>query len=85
MENVYESVQEAAEFLRRQTGAEPSAGIILGTGLGGVGEHVAITHEVPYESIPHFPTSTVESHKGRLVFGRLSGRDVVVMQGRIHY
>lgn len=85
MENVYESVQEAVAFLQEQLVSKPLAAIVLGTGLGGVGDHVVITHEVPYESIPHFPLSTVESHKGRLIFGKLSGHDVVVMQGRFHH
>ncbi|MDQ7783973.1 MAG: purine-nucleoside phosphorylase [Desulfomonilaceae bacterium] len=84
MEHVYESVQEAAAFLQGKVGAKPWAAIVLGTGLGGVGERIAVTHEVPYEAIPHFPAATVESHRGRLIFGTLSGRRVVAMQGRIH-
>lgn len=60
-------------------------GIILGTGLGQLIQNITIEHEIPYEEIPFFPVSTVESHKGRLVIGRLSGKKVLAMQGRFHY
>ncbi|UJP66569.1 purine-nucleoside phosphorylase [Mongoliitalea daihaiensis] len=60
-------------------------GIILGTGLGQLIQNIEVEHEIPYEEIPFFPVSTVESHKGRLVIGRLSGKKVMAMQGRFHY
>jgi len=83
--NLYTLVQEATDHLRQRTGVIPRAGIILGTGLGGLVERMAVANRIPYSSIPHFPASTVESHEGNLVFGNLGGCEVVVMQGRLHY
>ncbi len=70
-----------------QAGGErsPEVGIVLGTGLGALVEDIDVEDSIDYESIPHFPVSTVESHSGRLIFGRLEGRAVVAMQGRFHY
>lgn len=78
-------IDEAVGFLRSRTRLVPAAGIILGTGLGSLGESLAVETVVPYEEIPHFPVSGVESHAGELVFGKLSGRPVAVMRGRVHY
>lgn len=60
-------------------------GIILGTGLGGLVRDVNIRHKLDYKIIPHFPVSTVESHHGNLIFGEISGKNAVIMQGRFHY
>ena len=76
---------EAVEYIIRKTGAQPEAGIVLGSGLSSFTSEVEIEHEIAYEDIPHFPVSTVEGHKGKLIFGRLSGKQVVVMAGRFHY
>jgi len=64
---------------------KPLIGIILGTGLGGLVRDVNIKYKLDYKLIPHFPVSTVESHHGNLIFGRLSSHDAVIMQGRFHY
>ncbi|MBI5250496.1 MAG: purine-nucleoside phosphorylase [Desulfomonile tiedjei] len=85
MRGLYQSIQEAVEFLRRRIDFQPEAAIILGTGLGGVAERMEIVDRIPFHVIPHFLESTVEGHKGDLVFGRLANRPVVVMQGRFHY
>jgi purine-nucleoside phosphorylase len=85
MDNIHNCVQEAVAFLQQKVDAKPYAAMILGTGLGGVADHIEASHEVLYEDIPHFPLSTVESHKGRLIFGSLAGKNVVAMQGRFHY
>ncbi len=61
------------------------AGIILGTGLGALVKEIEIKHEIDYADLPHFPLSTVESHHGKLIFGKLKGKSVVAMQGRFHY
>ena len=78
-------IKEAADYIKATTDFKPEFGIILGTGLGALVNDIIKEIEVPYESIPHFPVSTVESHNGRLIFGYLSGKKVVVMQGRFHY
>ncbi len=80
-----EHIQEAVRFIRSQTSAAPTIGIILGTGLGALAKDVAIDTTLLYETIPHFPLSTVEFHSGKLLFGTLAGKPVVVMQGRFHF
>lgn len=81
-----QQLQQAKDFLFQQIGGfRPDFGIILGTGLGALVNEIDIRYAFPYEDIPHFPVSTVESHSGRLLFGLLAGRPVVVMQGRFHY
>jgi purine-nucleoside phosphorylase len=81
---LFDRVQAAAEVVRGRSGVKPEVGIILGTGLGGLAGEIAVEVEVPYQSIPGFPLSTVETHAGRLLLGRLGGRPVVAMQGRFH-
>ncbi len=78
-------IEEAIEGIRKFTDMEPGIGIILGTGLGNLGEKIEERIEIPYGEIPHFPVSTVKGHKGQLIFGKLSGKEVVAMQGRLHY
>lgn len=78
-------IEQTAGYLRGRTGVQPALGIILGTGLGGLVKEIAAAEAIPYDQIPNFPVSTVESHAGRLIFGTLSGRAVMVMQGRFHY
>ena len=80
-----QKIKESAEFLQKQTTCNPEVGIILGTGLGGLVNEIEIQHSISYEDIPNFPLSTVEGHSGRLIFGRLGGKQVVAMQGRFHY
>ena len=79
------TIKSTAAFLKERTGFEPEVGIILGTGLGGLVNHIDIAHSIPYNEIPNFPVSTVEGHAGRLIFGTLGGKKVVAMQGRFHY
>lgn len=80
-----ENVKEAAGYIRSKYDAKPRFGIILGTGLGSLVNEINIDISIPYSEIPHFPVSTVESHSGKLIFGQLAGKNVVVMQGRFHY
>ncbi len=77
--------QESAAFLNPFISEKPTVGIILGTGLHRLAEEMQIRESIPYERIPHFPVSTVESHKGQLLLGTLSGKEVVAMQGRFHF
>jgi purine-nucleoside phosphorylase len=77
-------IHAATEVVRKRTALQPQVGIILGTGLGGLTEEIAVEATIPYQEIPGFPLSTVESHAGRLLLGRLANRPVVAMQGRFH-
>ncbi len=80
-----EALLETSKFLESKLKLKPKIAIILGTGLGELVNHVEIEQTIPYGSIPNFPVSTVESHKGKLIIGRLSGKEVMIMQGRFHY
>ncbi len=77
-------LDETEAFIRRKTGLQPKAGIILGTGLGNLIRKIKVECEIPYQEIPNFPVSTVESHAGKLVFGSLAGKPVAALQGRFH-
>lgn len=85
MTGIRESMDRAAAFIRTKTSIVPEAGIVLGTGLGGLASEIEADAVIPYEEIPGFVASTVESHSGKLILGRLDGRGVVAMQGRFHY
>lgn len=82
---LYDQLQEALAFLREQIDFQPRYGIILGTGLGNLTTEIEVVAAIPYQDIPHFPVSTVESHKGQLVFGLLEQVPIVAMAGRFHY
>jgi purine-nucleoside phosphorylase len=79
-----ERIDEAVLAVRARSALEPEVGIVLGTGLGALADRIRVETEIPYEEIPHFPLSTVESHSGRLLLGMLGGRPVAAMQGRFH-
>lgn len=81
----YEHIQEARDFILTQTEYRPTVGLILGSGLGGLAGEIEEAVVIPYSDIPHFARSTVESHAGQLVIGRLESKTVVAMQGRFHY
>lgn len=78
-------IEDAVKYIQNKTDVIPEYGIILGTGLGGLAKEIDVKCEIPYNHIPHFPLSTVESHSGRLILGELAGKTVVAMQGRFHY
>jgi purine-nucleoside phosphorylase len=80
-----EQFKESVAFIQSKTQVKPTIGIILGTGLGGLVKEIEVIDEISYTDIPHFPVSTVESHSGKLIFGKLGGKHVVAMQGRFHY
>jgi purine-nucleoside phosphorylase len=82
--SLYDRVASAAAVIRKRTTARPEVAIVLGTGLGALAREIEVETEIPYGDIPGFPLSTVESHTGRLLIGRLGGLGVVVMQGRFH-
>lgn len=77
-------LKETTKYLQEKGFKEPDIGIILGTGLGQLLDKVDIIHEVSYNHIPHFPTATVEFHKGKLIYGKIEGKIAVIMQGRFH-
>lgn len=79
-----ERLRGAVDAIRERSRLEPRAAIVLGTGMGALAQDVEVAAEIPYHGIPGFPTPTVESHSGRLLFGRLEGTPVVVLQGRAH-
>ncbi len=77
--------KESVAYIQQKTNVQPTIGIILGTGLGGLVQEINVIDEIPYQDIPNFPVSTVESHSGKLIFGELGGKKVVAMQGRFHF
>ncbi len=78
-------IDSITQFLKNKIPFTPKVGIILGTGLGGLVEKIEIEQTIPYDEIPDFPLSTVEGHKGKLILGKLSGTNVIAMQGRFHF
>ena len=85
MEDLKEKIKDAKGFIQNKIDYQPQIGVILGTGLGSLAEGIKVEQKIDYQSIPHFPVSTVESHAGRLLIGNISNKKVVAMQGRFHY
>lgn len=82
---MYEKIQETASWLKKRMKTSPETAIILGTGLGQLASEITDTYEFPYSEIPNMPVSTVEGHSGKLIFGKLGGKDIMAMQGRFHF
>ncbi len=82
---MWEKVQQTVNYLKERTNYTPEFGVILGSGLGSFIFDIEIEHKIPYNEIPNFPVSTVEGHKGNLIFGKIGTKTVVAMQGRFHY
>jgi len=82
---MYDKIQETAAFIQSKIKNQPTIGIILGSGLGDLANAVDAEIEIPYGEIPHFPKSTVLGHAGKLIFGKLNGKNVMMMAGRFHY
>ena len=80
-----EKIKETANYLKDQMKTNPKTAIILGTGLGSLVNEIEDKYEIEYTQIPNFPLSTVEGHSGKLIFGKLGGKDILAMQGRFHY
>ncbi len=85
MQNLWDQIQDAAEFIRSRWERSPRVGLILGTGLGSLARQINVEAEIPYEEVPHFPESTAPSHSGKLLCGTLADVPVMVMEGRVHY
>ncbi|MBR3399304.1 MAG: purine-nucleoside phosphorylase [Prevotella sp.] len=82
---MYEKIQETASWLKQRMTTSPKTAIVLGTGLGQLASEITDTYEFPYSEIPNMPVSTVEGHSGKLIFGKLGGKDIMAMQGRFHF
>ncbi|MCF6170349.1 MAG: purine-nucleoside phosphorylase [Bacteroidales bacterium] len=80
-----DQINEAVDFIRSKGETAPETGIILGTGLGKLVDDLVLNFSIDYKDIPHFAESTVESHSGKLLFGTMAGKEVVVMKGRFHF
>ena len=85
MQNIKTKIQESASFIKSKIDTVPEIGLILGSGLGVLGDEIENATTIKYEDIPNFPVSTVEGHAGQLVIGTLEGKTVIAMQGRFHY
>ncbi len=85
MKHIESKIKEAAEYIRLKGVDKVNTSIILGTGLGKMVRHMNIEVEIPYKEIPHFPESTVEFHSGKLLYGTLENKPVLVMNGRFHF
>jgi len=84
MLDLFDKIEDASKKIKNSFAMKPKVGIILGTGLGGLADEIEVESIIEYSDIPHFPTSTATSHKGRLVCGHLAGVPVVAMEGRFH-
>jgi purine-nucleoside phosphorylase len=82
---ILQQIEETVRAIRSSCALQPRIGIVLGSGLGNLSRDIIVEQEIAYESIPHFPVSTVEGHQGKLIFGMLSGQAVVVLSGRFHF
>ena len=85
MLDLYDKIQDAKQTIQKRWPRQPRVGIILGTGLGGLTQDIAVEATLPYGDLPHFPHSTSPAHAGRLVCGQLGGKAVVAMEGRFHF
>jgi purine-nucleoside phosphorylase len=80
-----DQLEEATAYIQNRTSCQPAVGLVLGSGLSPLAEDISDPDHIPYADIPHFASSTVKGHSGRLVLGRLAGHSVVTMQGRTHF
>ena len=85
MSVIMQQLTETVDYIKQEFASEASIGIILGSGLGNFIEEINVEKEIPYANIPHFPVSTVKGHGGKLVFGNIDGKKVLVMCGRFHF
>jgi purine-nucleoside phosphorylase len=83
--NLIEQLNQTTSFIKKIFPGKPQVGMVLGSGLGNMAKEIIIEQEIPYESIPNFPVSTVEGHQGKLIFGKLRGKCIVAMAGRFHF
>src|SRR5262245_10588898 len=84
MQGLFAQIQDAVKAIQTRWNGQPQVGIILGTGLGGLGEEIEKEAALPYRHLPHFLESTAPSHTGQLLCGKLGGKTVLAMEGRFH-
>ncbi len=84
MQDYYDRVEKITEFIKSKSGLSPKTAVVLGSGLGGFASEIEEQTVIPFTEIPDFPVSTVKGHAGRLIFGKLFGKDILAMQGRFH-
>ncbi|NLJ83239.1 MAG: purine-nucleoside phosphorylase [Bacteroidales bacterium] len=82
---MWKAIEETTNYIKTKIKISPKIAVVLGSGLGGVVDEMSINQMLPYEEIPNFPLSTVEGHKGQLLFGTLNNTPILAMQGRFHY
>ncbi|OIP01572.1 MAG: purine-nucleoside phosphorylase [Bacteroidetes bacterium CG2_30_33_31] len=82
---MYEKIQETVNYILKQHHSNAKIGIVLGSGLGNLANHISVEKVISYKDIPNFPVSTVKGHKGMLIFGKLGGKEIIAMQGRLHF
>ncbi len=82
---MYEKIKQTTAYIQSKTNFSPEIGIVLGSGLGNLGNQIEVELAIPYTEIPNFPVSTVKGHSGKLILGTLGGKKVIAMQGRFHY
>jgi len=83
---MFQTLHETVEYIKQKCNSfQPEIGIVLGTGLGGLVNEIEVEFSLMYSNIPNFPISTLEFHSGKLIFGKLNGKNVIAMQGRLHY
>ncbi len=82
---MYDKIKQTSQFIQNKTKLKPRIGIVLGSGLGNLGNHIEIETTIDYKDIPNFPSVTVKGHQGKLILGNLGGQEIVAMQGRFHY
>lgn len=85
MSVLMQQLRETVSYIQKKYTSQPAVGIVLGSGLGNLAAEIQVEAEISYNDIPHFPVSTVEGHSGKLIFGELGGKKVVVMAGRFHF
>src|ERR1700712_3897175 len=84
-ESSLQQLARTAAYIKSSYSTEPSVGIVLGSGIGGLISEIDVEYRVAYADIPDFPVSTVKGHSGELIFGKMAGKTVVAMAGRFHY
>jgi purine-nucleoside phosphorylase len=85
MNDLITQLDETVAYIREITDSDAKVGLVLGSGLGDLANDIIIEHTIPYADIPHFPVSTVKGHSGKLLFGKVNGKKIIVMGGRFHF